>query len=319
MRVLRLFLGAGLILVGFAVQVQAQEITGGCTATINGRAPASLTKKDPLLVRKDESVSLSGQVPASVAPAGSSIRSTTDVYVSVLGVPVKIRTATGKGPGWGGNAELPEFVRNLAVGVYKVSGKATGSPDGWSCSGSGYIELDGNPLTKPAVYAGAGFAAAGAALVARGRRPKRQQNPGTILVDLIKDLRKEFQADAFALAFFLIVILLMGMSSLITLAGAAVVPRPESGTSNWVRGRPVGGFFGGLLFSIGLAIVLQQFGLTALDTNMGVAVLSGAVVFAIRAWMGTPYKSDPGASVAAPVPSEPDDSAPPTHEPEPVS
>ena len=150
------------ILLSFTAVAGAQGITGGCTATVNGRSPESMTEDNPLVVSKDEQVSLSGQVPPSVAPAGKQIRSTTDVYVDIFGFPVKIRTATGKGATWGGNVELPKMVRDLATGVYRVSGDATGSPGGWKCSGSAYIKLEGNALTKPATYVGAGVGLAGA-------------------------------------------------------------------------------------------------------------------------------------------------------------
>src|SRR4051794_29308507 len=45
----------------------AQSLSGGCTATINGKDPTGLTKSDPLVVHKGEEVAVKGTVPPSVA------------------------------------------------------------------------------------------------------------------------------------------------------------------------------------------------------------------------------------------------------------
>ncbi len=283
-----------------------QGVTGGCSGTVNGRSPASMTADDPLVVQKDEAVVISGQIPPSARSAGRGARSRTTVYVDVFGFPVKIRTVSGKGPSWGGNVELPKLIRDLAAGVYRVSGDATGSPGGWRCEGSGYIKLDGNALTKPATYVGAGVAAGGAALGLRGRRRRLNKDPnagGRAIVDTIKDLVRDGPKDLLADFVWLIALLIC-----LVLGGAffmmfMAVPVGVTSSGMWVRGRLVKGLIGGLLMGLGTAIVLQQFAVLALDSQALMGVAGVAVVTAARAWLGTPYKPA-AASATAPSTTE---------------
>lgn len=288
-----------------------QSITGGCTATVNGRTPQSLTEGNPLIVSKDESVTLSGSVPPSVASAPKKqIKSTTDVYVDVFGFPVKVRTANGTGPTWGGSVQLPKVIRDLATGVYRVSGDATGSPGGWSCSGSGYIKLDGSALTKPATYIGAGIGAAGGAAALGGKKPgKGKKNAGgQSLVDLIKEMGKDLKADFGADTAMLIALLLIWFLFLKVGLLGIVIPTMALGAAGgkdrtWLPGRPLRGFFGGLFLGLGVAVVAQQFGVGALDRSALWSVLATALLMAIRAWRGTPLTNQ-GVAAAPPPPAE---------------
>lgn len=316
-RVLILAGATSAIVLSFTSVAGAQGITGGCTATVNGRSPESMTEDSPLVVSKDEQVSLSGQVPPSVAPAGKQIRSTTDVYVDMFGFPVKIRTATGKGATWGGNVELPKLVRDLATGVYRVSGDATGTPGSWKCSGSAYIKLEGNALTKPATYVGAGVGLAGAAVGLKGKKgkpkPSDKNREGRMIVEMIKDLGKDVPADLRADFVMLIIALLVLLLSGTGYFPAATVPAAAMSSPGvvWVRGRPILGLIGGLFFGLGSLIVLQQFGLMALDRGALYAMLLLAALVAVRAWWGTPYRpaAAPAAPAAPPAPVAPTPSA----------
>ena len=136
----------------------AQEVTGGCSATVNGRTPDTLDIKHPLVVAEGDTVDLTGQVPAA-AGAGT-ILSETRISVEVVG-DVPVASASGDGPLWGGTVEIPDVLTKLAPGVYRVKGTAEGS--GWVCTGSGYIKIEGGPAT---VAMGIGVVAAGAGLVA---------------------------------------------------------------------------------------------------------------------------------------------------------
>lgn len=59
----------------------------------------------------------------------------------------------------------------------------------------------------------------------------------------------------------------------------------------WVRGRPVRGFFFGLLMGLGGFLLMTTFKLIPIDTMpLVVTVLGGALVGLIRGLVGRPYK-----------------------------
>ncbi len=157
------------ILVGTIAAAAAQGVTGGCRATINGQTPDTLTRSNPLVVAKGDTVDLLGTVPAS---AGSGdIPSQTDIYVEVVG-DIPVASEPGNGPSWGGTVTVPNIITQLAPGVYKVKGTATG--EGWLCTGSAYVKVEGGPLTAAAVLGGL-VAASGVATVIGSRKPKQGQ------------------------------------------------------------------------------------------------------------------------------------------------
>ncbi len=59
----------------------------------------------------------------------------------------------------------------------------------------------------------------------------------------------------------------------------------------WASGRPFAGFRGGVLLGLGAVLIIHQLGWWVLDINTLVVlpVLSG-LLFAGRAWLGTPYR-----------------------------
>ena len=160
---------AAAVLVGSIAAASAQEVTGGCRVTINGQTPDTLTRSNPLVVAKGDTVDLVGTVPAS---AGSGdVPSQTDIYVEVVG-DIPVASEPGNGPSWGGTVTVPNVITQLAPGVYKVKGTATG--EGWLCTGSAYVKVEGGPLTAAAVLGGL-VAAGGVATVVRSRTPKQGQ------------------------------------------------------------------------------------------------------------------------------------------------
>ena len=164
-------MGVALLLVVTGGIAWAQGVEGGCTATINGRPPASLTADNAIEVENDQVVSIIGTVPPSVANQ-EDVESTTEItlFAGVLnGVPLE--TVEGTGPEWGGDAEVPDAIFDYAPGIYLVGGEASGT-GGWSCEGSGYIEITGGPWTA-ALAVGAIFSLAGLFLLKAARGPIR--------------------------------------------------------------------------------------------------------------------------------------------------
>ena len=168
-RVLITVVGAAVVLTIAIPAALAQEVTGGCSATINGQTLDTLDKKHALVVAEGDVVALTGTVPAT---AGSgTVTSETRIFVEVLG-DIPVATEPGTGSFWGGNVEVPEVLTSLAPGVYKVKGTAEGS--GWLCKGSAYIKIEGGPLTAVAAI-GAVIAATGGATAIRAVKPKKGQ------------------------------------------------------------------------------------------------------------------------------------------------
>lgn len=168
----RIVIVAILVVTGLAataVVAAAQGVTGGCHATVNGQTLDTLTRKTPLVVAKGDTVDLVGTVPA--AAGDGPVSSQTDIYVEVVG-DIPVASEPGSGTTWGGTVTVPNVITQLAPGVYKVKGTATG--DGWLCEGSAYVKVEGGPLTV-ATAIGAVVAASGAITAVRSRQPKKGQ------------------------------------------------------------------------------------------------------------------------------------------------
>jgi hypothetical protein len=176
----------GVVMLGGVVPAAADEISGGCTATVNGRDVASITRSDPLVLPSGTaSVNVSGSVPpAALAAAASSVTTSLDIDVAdSWWLPGFHYDATGHA--FSGNAEIPGWVRSLAAGLWKMDAVATGTPGGWRCAASIYVKV-GGPLTA-ATAVGAGAAVAGAAVTASaasgggGRAPRPKQRRDTMV------------------------------------------------------------------------------------------------------------------------------------------
>ncbi len=165
-----ILLGAAALLVAAAVPTAfAQGVEGGCSATVNGQTLDTLDIKHPLLVARGDILALTGTVPATAGTGD--IPSETKIYVEVVG-DLPVAEQIGNGPVWGDWVELPEVLASLAPGVYKVKGTATG--EGWVCTGSAYIKIEGGPLTAAAA-AGAVSVVAGGIAAVGAIRPKQTQ------------------------------------------------------------------------------------------------------------------------------------------------
>jgi len=158
----------GALLLAIAVPAMAQEVTGGCNATVNGQTLDTLDAKHPLIIEKGDTVALTGSVPATASGGSESL---TKIYVEVVG-DIQLAEEPGTGEFWGGTVEIPELLTSLAPGVYKVKGTAEGS--GWLCTGSAYVKIEGGPWTA-ATAIGAVAAVAGGIGAAAAIKPKKGQ------------------------------------------------------------------------------------------------------------------------------------------------
>lgn len=183
------------VLVGFAsvlflavgAPASADEISGGCTATINGRDVAGITKSDPLALDEGAmTVVVSGMVPPSVLAAPpSQVTTTFELHLADAGY-LPGTTESGTGHAFSGRAEIPSWIRNLAAGLWKLDAVATGTPGSWQCSASVYVNV-GGPLTVAtalglvAAVGGAALASPVQSLSTPGRAPRPNQHRDSML------------------------------------------------------------------------------------------------------------------------------------------
>ncbi|MDX6275058.1 MAG: putative rane protein insertion efficiency factor [Frankiales bacterium] len=295
---------SGFFFVMTAGVAQALGVSGGCTATINGKDPASMTVNSPLVVHKGETVSVTGLAPVTVRslPAAS-LSSNTHIDVSVVeGVfGVSSSDHPGHGPNWGGKQNVDNYLK-YGVGLYKVKGVATGTP-GWSCDGEGYVKLaDGNPLTKPVGMVGMAMAVIGAGAGALASRPKaaptypEEEEYPQSENEMDDDDREAQSAPSNTMdGFFGMGCLAFLMAAFATSKGyaagfALAVPRRPQRLV-WVRGHAIAGFISGVLLGIGASVLAQQFALWPLTivTAIVFPLVCGLIV-GLRAWMGRPWK-----------------------------
>lgn len=189
----------GIVVLLSTAPARAQSINGGCSASVNGHDPTTMTKTDPLVVHKGESVAVKGTVPASVAATpADQITSLTHIKVSIVEGLVEPTSEdhAGTGPEWGSSVDVDNYLK-WGVGLYKVEGSSSGQPGGWSCSGDGYVKLDdGSPLSKPVGQAAAAVAVlgAGGALLAAGRS-REHADLDVAPAPTAKEVTQDFVAD----------------------------------------------------------------------------------------------------------------------------
>ncbi len=178
----------------------AQGVDGGCQATVNGRTLDTLDAKHPLVVAEGDTVALTGAIPSGANDGSSETR----IVVEVVG-DIPVATEPGNGAFWGGSVDVPAVLTQLAPGVYKVKGTATGS--GWVCNGSAYVKIEGGPVSAAAAV-GAVAAVAGGIGAISAARPKRTQ----VFTDngAAPEASTRMAADAITFLLFLALIMLTG-------------------------------------------------------------------------------------------------------------
>jgi hypothetical protein len=311
LRVIGVTLFALMVVALTSAAAYGQGVDGGCSATVNEEDPSALTEDDPLKVEDDDTVDLVGTVPPDVS--GNRVESKTEVYVIVAGFRVPVEDEEGSGEEWGDTIDIPNVIADLAPGIYRVEGEASSPAGGWNCEGSAYVDVDGGPFTAAAAV-GAGVFVVGALLTDRGLgRRRRGAEVQTVMAKVrpalgeqVPDLEHDPRPGrGLSLA------MVVATAALAALAALEIVELPESllgatapaaaGVSYdrvWLRGRPVGGFFGGLLMGLGIAVVLHQLDVWPLDTTQGLAFpLATGVLWAIRGWIGRAFLVVPTTTV----------------------
>jgi len=300
---------AGLVLVMLSMTAYAQTLTGGCTATVNGRNPTTLTRSNPVVVQKGGTVRVKGVAPPAVqALPENQVQSNTTVTISIVEGVADVESSNhpGQGYAWGGVEEVDEYVGG-PIGLYFVEATAVGTPN-WTCSASGYVKLDGNPFAEPIGQAATGLTlvgGAGALISSRSKeRPDASASPtaegvkqdfGTDVDKLVggkpkkpsiweRDLKGTALIEAGCMFFLLGPLALEGTRS-------AAVATSRAGGRIWVRGHPVWGAVSGLVLGIGIAVLGQQFALWPLTILTAIVFpIYAAVLGGVRAWIGTPYR-----------------------------
>ena len=129
-----------------APQAALAEIEGPCRATIAGENVATRDTSatgDPIQVREE------ARIPVTM----SSERPITNLTVEMefAGLGWEVHDEPTEGTSWARTVDVGDYSK-WGVGLYKVV--ATSSGQGFSCTGSALIEVDGSPLTTLAGLVG---------------------------------------------------------------------------------------------------------------------------------------------------------------------
>jgi hypothetical protein len=135
----------------------AAEISGPCTATINGQ-----NVKDQGVGALDKAITVeNGAIVPVTMSAGSEI-SHLKIQIEFAGMRWTVRDKASHGKSWSSDVKVKNYAK-YGVGLYKVIGSSSG---GVSCSGSALVKVKGNPLSTIAGIVGLVAALAGIAGVA---------------------------------------------------------------------------------------------------------------------------------------------------------
>lgn len=198
---LRISLAAVAVLAIAAIVVPsaAADISGPCSATINGqnvkgRATGALS--DAIVVNND------AVVPVTMS-AGSRI-SHLKIEIEFAGMRWTVRDKPSHGKSWASNVDVGKYAK-YGVGLYKVIGSSSG---GVSCSGSALVKVKGNPLTTVAgivglvaALAGLGGIGAAVAMTMRAGAIGIGKSIGGLLSGLIAGLGLAVLLQQFALVY----------------------------------------------------------------------------------------------------------------------
>jgi hypothetical protein len=269
----------------------AAEISGGCTGTLNSKDATTLTTHDPLIVRKGEQLRAQGNIPAQFAAQNPVSNTTIEVSIidGVFGVTTHDQPSTG--PTYSADDVNIDDYLQFGVGLYRVD--VVNSGTGWRCHYRAYMKLEGDTLSKPAGLVGlaAIIASVIGVALAKGRMPKEPGWIDAALGTTDQIAREEAWQEA-------------GLEYPEALdfeeraEHGFIMPSEIESNERVVwagkvrlRGRPVAGFWWGLLLGLGISVLGWQAARWTLNLSSVVLLpLAVAGVAAIVVWLGWGYR-----------------------------
>ncbi len=312
-------LGGALVLVT-AGSAASDDITGGCTGTINGRDAATLTRDDPVRVGEGDTVSAAGDVPPEYAPQNPQSLTTVEMHILADLGGITTEQHVSNGPTYTSAAVAVDDYARFGAGLYEVTVVNEGR--GWRCEYTAYVELDESPLGTPIGIAAAASTVVGGlgSVLAKGVK----RSPSREWIDELVEPHDRAERDAAlrkvrtddpdaamteeagyapvgvpcclaALALPLPAMPLFGMG-----AGAGA-GAGTAGTGSrrivwskvvYKRGHPVWGGIAGFAFGLGASVLLWQYAVWLLSlVTVGAVPVVIALAASLYAWIGRRYRA----------------------------
>jgi hypothetical protein len=142
-------MGAGALAAGAGA-----SIDGPCTASIAGTNVNGLgatSASDAIKVKQD------ARIPVTMS--ASTPIDQLKVRIALAGLGYDAKNGPADGTSWVRTVNVNDYAR-WGVGLYQVTGSSTGP--NLTCSGVALVQVEGNPLSKPAGWAGVGLTVLGA-------------------------------------------------------------------------------------------------------------------------------------------------------------
>lgn len=310
-----LVLGGSMVVLT-AGSAASDEVTGGCTGSINGRDATTLTRDDPLRLGEGGTLVATGDVPPELAAQNPQSLTTIEVELlaGVVGVTSEARVSNG--PTYlSGEVDVDDYL-DFGGGLYRVNVVNRGQ--GWNCEFTAYLELETDPLGSPVGIAAAGAVVVGGVGVVLAKGVRR--SPSREWVDELIDPHDRAERDAAlrsvrvdhpdarmveesgyapigppgclaALALPLAVMPVFGAGG----GAAGITPgsprRVVWSSTVFKRGHAVGGLLAGLVLGLGASALLWQYAVWLL--TVWTVVVLPVVVAALAAgyaWYGRRYR-----------------------------
>jgi hypothetical protein len=289
----------------------AEEITGGCTGTVNNADATLLTSDDPVVVHDGEQLTVAGNIPAQFAPANPVSNTTVKIWIvdGVFGITSGAHESAGAT--YTATIDVDDYV-NVGVGLYRIDVVNTG-PE-WRCEYTAYIELDGDALSKPAGLVALAAIIIGAigVVYTKGRKPKEAGWIDRELGTAEQIEREEAWQNAGHQYPDAVSFEERGTHGWMPATQLRGNERPVWSGKVRLHGHAVAAFFWGLLLGLGIGVLGWQDARWTL--NIGSIVILPLVVAAAAAafaWFGWGYRVRDVAVLPADTPvSEPVEPAP---------
>ena len=287
------------------------EINGNCEATFKGadiRDRSSSSAGDAIDVDDNEVVLVTFTSPEGFASH--------DINLEVVGVSRNVSSQTDDGDTqWSETVNVKDYAW-IGAGLYKVTGSAALS-DGSTCSGAALINVTRNPLTTVVGGAAAatmavglgGVAASGVSSAMQGRRtgrkiedwalgevekagssPRPPEGSGPISEEEAWIHTVDLFLGPFLPGWRLPPCLILAVPALLLTGAAMAMPEGEPSTpsgslrlrrASWLPRITIAGLLGGLLGGIGIAVLLQQYGVTPLTQSLAITGAVAGLVLGI--------------------------------------